>query len=97
MNVDPAILRAFAGMLGQSAGALDGIDALAPFRASEGAVKGTDSDQANTLSAAAAAAAVQGLAGRLGSVAEIAAGVANDYQVAESEFTEKLVSMGGPK
>ena len=47
--------------------------------------------------AAAAAAAVQGLAGRLGSVAEIAAGVANDYQVAESEFTEKLVSMGGPK
>ncbi|MFT7022598.1 MAG: hypothetical protein ACJA07_001682 [Rhodococcus sp. (in: high G+C Gram-positive bacteria)] len=97
MNVDPAILRAFSGMLGKSAGVLDGIDALVPFRNSEGVVNGTDFDEANALSAAAVAAAVQGLAGRLGSVAEIAAGVANDYQVAESEFTEKLASMGGPK
>ncbi|MGB3171483.1 MAG: hypothetical protein WBB62_18800 [Rhodococcus sp. (in: high G+C Gram-positive bacteria)] len=97
MNVDPAILRAFSGMLGKSAGVLDGIDALVPFRNSEGVVNGTDFDEANALSSAAAAAAVHGLAGRLDSVAEVAAGVARDYQIAENEFAEKLASMDGPK
>lgn len=97
MNVEPAILRAFAGMLGQSADALDGLDALAPFRKSEGAVNGTDFDTANARSSAATVAAVRGLAGRLGSVAEVAVGVVRDYQVGEDEFAEKLASMDGPK
>lgn len=97
MNVDPAILRAFAGVLEQSAGALSGVNALEPFRNSEGVMRGTEFDESNALAAAATADAIHALAGRMSSVADIAAGVARDYEVAEHEFVAKLSMMDGPK
>lgn len=97
MNVDPVILRAFAGMLQQSAGVLGGADALEPFRTSEGVLRGTEFGESNALAAAATAAAIHALAGRMSSVADIAAGVARDYEVAEHEFVAKLSMMDGPK
>lgn len=42
---------------------------------------------------AAVSAAVLAVAGRVGDVAEIARGVAGDYEVTEREFAQKLIDM----
>ncbi|MGA9873060.1 MAG: hypothetical protein WBQ44_18200 [Rhodococcus sp. (in: high G+C Gram-positive bacteria)] len=97
MNVDPAILRAFARMLEQSSGALRGLDAAAPFGTSERAVSGTEFDEASTFCSTATTAATVAVAGRIDSIADVAAGVARDYAITEDEFTAKLATMDGPR
>ncbi|CCQ15533.1 putative uncharacterized protein [Rhodococcus sp. AW25M09] len=97
VNVDPAILQQFSTMLSGTGEAIRNVDALAPFRRSENALPGSDFHNACAAAAAAAAGAVAALAGRAECVADIARGVAQNYEIADDELSRRLASMDQPK
>ena len=97
VNVDPAILQQFSAMLWKTGKAIGEVDALAPFRRSENALPGSDFHAACATAAAAAAGAVAALAGRAECVADIARGVALNYEIADDEFSRRLDAMDQPK
>ncbi|MEU3474485.1 type VII secretion target [Rhodococcus sp. NPDC006774] len=97
VNVDPAILRQFSNVLSATGGAIREVDALAPFRESENAVQGSDFRAACAAAAAAAAGAVAALAGRAECVADIARGVAQNYEIADDELARRFAAMDQPK
>ncbi|OZC65163.1 hypothetical protein CH251_25245 [Rhodococcus sp. 06-462-5] len=97
VNVDPVILRQFSNVLSATGGAIREMDALAPFRESENALQGTDFHTACAAAAAAAAGAVAALAGRVECVADIARGVAQNYEIADDELARRLAAMDQPK
>ncbi|RMB71900.1 hypothetical protein AYK61_22305 [Rhodococcus sp. SBT000017] len=97
VNVDPAILRQFSNVLSATGGVIREVDALAPFRASENALQGSDFHAACAAAAAAAAGAVAALAGRAECIAGIARGVAQNYEIADDELARRLAAMDQPK
>ncbi|MGV8872607.1 MAG: hypothetical protein ACOH2Q_08780 [Rhodococcus sp. (in: high G+C Gram-positive bacteria)] len=97
VNVDPAILRQFSEVLSHMGGEIRAVDALAPFRGSENALAGSDFHSSCTAAAAAAAGAVATLAGRAECVAEVARGVAHNYEIADDELARRLAAMDEPK
>ena len=97
VNVDPAILRRFSDVLSGSGDAIREVDVLAPFRISENAVPGSDFHTACAAAAAAAAGAVAALAGRAECIADIARGVAQNYEIADDELARRLAAMDQPK
>ena len=97
VNVDPAILRQFSNALSGTGTAIREVDVLAPFRRSENALPGSDFDAACVAAAAAAAGAVATLAGRVECVADIARGVAQNYEIADDEFARRLAAMDQPR
>ncbi|MBY4131615.1 hypothetical protein HQO83_24795 [Rhodococcus fascians] len=97
VNVDPTILRQFSNVLSGTGAAIRELDALSPFRASENALQGTAFGAACAAAAAAAAGAVAALAGRAECVADIARGVAQNYEIADDELAHRLAAMDEPK
>ncbi|WP_415976949.1 hypothetical protein [Rhodococcus sp. 077-4] len=97
VNVDPAILRQFSTALAGTGEAIGELDTLAPFRTSENALQGSDFHTACVTAAAAAAGAVAALAGRANCVADIARGVAQNYEIADDELARRLAAMDQPK
>lgn len=97
VNVDPVILRQFSNVLRGTGEAIAELDALTPFRESENALQGTDFGAACAAAAAAAAGAVAALAGRAECVADIARGVAQNYEIADDELARRLAAMDQPK
>lgn len=97
VNVDPVILRRFSDMLSETGSAIGEYDALAPFRLSENALVGTEFRTACAAASAAAAGAIAVLAGRAECVADVARGVAQNYEIADDELAGRLAAMGGPK
>ncbi|MEK8070607.1 type VII secretion target [Rhodococcoides navarretei] len=97
VNVDPVILRQFSNVLSGTGAAIRELDALAPFRTSENALQGSDFHAACAAAAAAASGAVAALAGRAECVADIARGVAQNYEIADDELARRLAAMDEPK
>lgn len=97
VNVDPSVLRQFSNVLSGTGEAISELDTLTPFRESENALQGTDFGAACASAAAAAAGAVAALAGRAECVADIARGVAQNYEIADDELARRLATMDGSK
>ena len=97
VKVDPAILRQFSTVLSENGAALRELDTLTPFRRSENALQGSDFGAACAAAAAASAGAVAALATRAECVAEIARGVAQNYDIADDELARRLIAMEQPK
>ncbi|OZE17579.1 hypothetical protein CH262_25220 [Rhodococcus sp. 05-2255-1e] len=97
VNVDPVILRQFSNVLSGTGEAIAEVDTLAPFRASENALQGTDFRAACAAASAAAAGAVAALAGRAECVADIARGVAQNYEITDDDLARRLAAMDQPK
>lgn len=97
VNVDPVILQQFSNVLSETGEVIAELDTLAPFRASENALQGTDFRAACAAASAAAAGAVSALAGRAECVADIARGVAQNYEITDDDLARRLAAMDQPK
>ncbi|MDI9932302.1 hypothetical protein QM588_17950 [Rhodococcus sp. IEGM 1354] len=97
VNVDPVILRQFSNVLSGTGEVIAELDILAPFRASENALQGTDFRAACAAASAAAAGAVSALAGRAECVADISRGVAQNYEITDDDLARRLAAMDQPK
>ncbi|TQF65780.1 hypothetical protein FK531_20335 [Rhodococcus spelaei] len=90
MKVDTAALRAFASAVDDAGTAIDAIQAIDTGTALPGSTTGPACAQATTF--------VEGaylrVADRMRRMGTIARGNANEFDVTESEFTDRLGSMG---
>ena len=95
MNVDPEVLRRFTAALSEAGVVLREIEVPPRFATSVAAVPGTDVGAASGDAATATTGAVLALVGRMDSVAAVAAGAAQNYEVTEADFTAGLAALGG--
>lgn len=94
LNVEPDVLRRFADNIGGISDTVRGLDAHAPFIEATDAVAGTEVPRACASSGDVIQAALVMVANRLSHMSDIAKGSAENYDVAEAEFTARLNAMG---
>lgn len=93
MEVDPAILSGFAEFVQDASGILEGEDAIEPFSSARDCLPGTELQQLCDEASGFLSAGLLGMSQRLNTIAEAARGAADDYRVAEADFTAQLRAM----
>ena len=96
MQVDPDALRRFAEFASSTSGALARVDVSSPFVDSQGAVPGTAFSKLGADGYVIVADVLRNLCSRLSAMSQIARGSADNYDVAESDFSSSLAAMDVP-
>ncbi|AQA21035.1 hypothetical protein BTZ20_4118 [Rhodococcus sp. MTM3W5.2] len=96
LKVDPAMLRRFGDAVSGVSESIAGLDVSSPFADSQQALPGTQFSVVCADGFEATTAALRNVCSRLVTISNIAHGTANDYEVAEADFTAKLHVMDVP-
>lgn len=94
LTVDPEMLRQFSSAASRTSESLRGLDVSTPFAECQEALPGTEIASVAVRGCDATATAIKNVCLRLGAISKISAGTANTYEVAETDFSEMLKSMG---
>lgn len=88
------MLRQFGSAASRTSESLAGLDVSTPFADCQEALPGTELPAVAVRGCDAAATAIKNVCLRLGAISQISMGTANNYEVAETVFSEILSSMG---